>query len=213
MFDTGNTALPYDYEPPPKSCKPRKWPPVTPALHNEIKRLYQRKEDCSGEVAAFAKRHGLPRWKVTRYAQEKGWCRKQKKEPDWSAGELNILKRHARHHPHHIRMVLKKNGYTRSINGIAIKRKRMRMLQDLGGDSANRLAMCLGIDRGGVIRAIKAGKLKAERRIQERTPQQGGNAWFIREKDIRDYLIENINEIDLAKVDKYWFVDILTAGT
>jgi hypothetical protein len=26
---------------------------------------------------------------------------------------------------------------------------------------------------------------------------------------VREYLVDNIHEIDLAKVDKYWFVDLV----
>ena len=46
--------------------------------------------------------------------------------------------------------------------------------------------------------------------LQNRTPQQGGNAWLIKDKDVRDFIVNNVNLIDLRKVDKYWFVGLLT---
>jgi len=208
-YETNNRAMPLDYEPPRRSFKPRKWPAITPEMHVKIKRLYQDKIDGSGEVRAFAKRHGLPRWKVTRYAQNQGWVPKQKKEPNWSEAELRVLKNNAQHSPEVICRKLKKAGYKRTLVGIVLKRRRMRFLQNLKGMSARETALCLGEDSHFVTRAIDKGLLKAERRESARKPQQGGEIWYIREKDIRRFIIENIHLIDLRKVDKYWFVELL----
>jgi hypothetical protein len=201
--------MPYDYEPPRVSFRPRIWPVITPELHEQIKRLYQRKVDCSGEVREFAKRHGLPRWKISRYAQNMGWTSKQKKEPDWSDKELGILERSAHHCPEVISRKLREMGYTRSIVGIVLKRKRMRFIKNLHGQSATQLAVCLGEDIHFVTRAIDNGLLKAFKRELNRTPQQGGNPYLIKDKDVREFIINNVHMIDLRKVDKYWFVDLL----
>ena len=201
-------SLPYDYNP-PVAKKWRKYP-VSPELHEEIKKLYQNKIDCSGMVAEFAKKHGLPRWKVTRYAVEHGWTSKQKKEPNWTKDELSILKNNAMHCPSVIQRKLKAAGFKRSLVGIVLKRKRMRYLTNLPGQSAQSLAMCLGEDVHFILNAIDKGILRATRRQQERTPQQGGNAYLIRDKDAKQFVIENIHMIDTRKVDKYWLVDLLT---
>ena len=200
----------YDYEKPRLSFKPRKWPAITPQMHKKIKFLYRNKVCCSGEVKEFAAEHGLPRWKITRYAQEMGWSAKQKKAPPWTDRELKILKQSAHHCPDVIQRRLKKIGFNRSINSIVLKRKRMRFLQNINGQSATSLAICLGEDSHFVLRAIRTGILKASKRIQNRTPQQGGNAWLIKDKDVREFIINNVNLIDLRKVDKYWFVGLLT---
>ncbi len=202
--------MPLDYIDPPVSKKPRKHPKITPEFHQEIKRLYQNKSGHSGEVREFARRYGLPRWKITRYAQEQGWSQRQKKEPDWSESELRILNRNAMHCPGVIQKKLKWHGFSRSIVGIVLKRKRMRMLSNLDGYSARSVAICIGEDEHFVTKAIKDGRLKAIRRMDERTQQQGGSCYYIKEKDVRSFIIENINMIDVRKVDKYWFVDVLT---
>lgn len=203
--------IPWDYEPPRPAKKPRKWPVITPELHDAIKRLYQTKSGNGGEVKSFAQKKGLPRWKITRYAQEQGWSAKQKKEPNWSDKELHILRMSAHHCPEVALRKLKAAGYNRSLVGIVLKRKRMRYLQDFVGDgqSATSLAMCLGEDIHFVTSAIKAGQLKAIRRQQNRTQRQGGNAFLIRSNQARAWILENIHKIDLRKVDKYWFVDLL----
>jgi hypothetical protein len=204
-----NTCIPYDYEPPKEKTKPRKHPAITPVLHEKIRKLYQNKTESSGEVRDFAEKHGFPRWKITRYAIAQGWIAKQKKEPDWSEKELELLERSAHQDPEVIRRNLIKAGFTRSLTGIALKRKRMRFIQNIPGQSAQMLALCLGEDVHFVLKQIRMGRLKAQRRMQQRTPQQGGNTYLIRDKDAREFIIENPELVDLRKVDKFWFIDLL----
>ncbi|HEX9972270.1 MAG TPA: hypothetical protein VGD14_09385 [bacterium] len=163
----------------------------------------------SGEIADLADRLKLPRWKVTRHAIRHGWIQKQKKEPIWSNRELEILERWEHITPERIQLRLKAAGFTRSACGIVLKRKRLRLLGNLLGQSAHSLAECFGVDVHFVMRAIKDGRLKAKKRGTARTEHQGGDIWFIKDHSIREYILENVNEIDLRKVDKYWFVDIV----
>jgi hypothetical protein len=181
---------------------------ISSQAHDEIFRTYM-SGTGAGEVADIAKKFRLPRWRVSRYALHQGWVQKQKKEPVWSDRELEILERWAHLTPERIKIRLKSAGFTRSLTGIILKRKRMRMLSNLRGQSATSLAMCLGEDSHFVTRAIKEGRLKAKRRGTARTANQGGDMWFITDHSVREYIIENVNEIDLRKVDKYWFVDIV----
>lgn len=181
---------------------------ITPEIHERIKLIYKR-DTGNGQVQALARRIGMPASKLYRYASEQGWPPKQKKNPIWSKAELEILESNAHLSMNVIRRKLKSKGYHRTVVGIACKRKEMRLAKNLKGQSASKIGFCLGVDKRFVIRAIKAGQLKARRRGTERTPQQGGDEWFIREKHVREYIIENIHEIDIRKVDKYWFVDIL----
>jgi hypothetical protein len=204
--------MPIDYPPALVSKRPRVWPAITPYLHERIKRLYLYKRGCSGAVREFSESVGMPRWKISRYALEQGWTSKQPKEPNWSETELAVMERNAHHCPGVIQRKLKAAGFQRSVVGIVLKRRRMRMLQNLEGMSATQLALCLGEDIHFVTRNIRLGELKAQRRQTERTPQQGGDTYLIREKHIREFILNNLNTIDLRKVDKYWFVDLLTNG-
>jgi hypothetical protein len=208
MFRPGEVvkmSIPYDYEPPPKSFKPRKYPPISPEMHEKIKRLYQNRKIGSGEIGEFGKRHGLPRWKITRYAIIKGWIEKQKKAVPWTDNEINILKRNAMHCPETIQRKLRKRGYFRTLASIELKRKRLKLPANLDGQSANSLAMCLGEDIHFVLAAIRSGKLRAMRREGNRKYDM----WLISDKDARDFIVKNVNMIDLKKVDKYWIVDLL----
>ena len=87
----------------------------------------------------------------------------------------------------------------------------MRFLKNLDGMSAHDLAYCLGVDEHFITRAIKGSRLKAEPRGTARTEAQGGDSYYIQRKDIRTYVTNWLNEIDIRKVDKYWFVDLLTS--
>lgn len=190
-----------------QSFKPVKWV-ITPQIHAMIEKIYKR-DTGNGQVAALAKRIGYPRWKITRHARVQGWIAKQKKEPDWSWKEITILEQHAQYSPERIQIKLKAAGFSRSVTGIVLKRKRLRLPSKLEGYSARALALCLGVDDHFVTKAIKAGRLKAKMRHTHRTEQQGGDIYFIKDGAVRDYIINHLNEIDIRKVDKYWFVNIL----
>lgn len=204
-------AWPLDYEAPRDTKRPCKWQPITPELHEKIKRLYMTRQRRSGQIREFADKHGLPRWKISKYATEHGFIEKQKKEPNWTDAETRILERHCHHSPHVVQRHLKRAGFSRSVTGIVLKRKRMRLLQNLDGQSARSLARCLGTEEHFVTRAITCGQLRAERRELNRTEKQGGNPFLIKDSDVYDFIVNNLHLIDLRQVDKYWFVDLLTS--
>jgi hypothetical protein len=197
------TEIPIVYQ----SKKPVKFP-ITPEIHAAIERVYLR-DSGNGQVRALAIRLNYPRWKISRYAIRMGWVPKQKKEPDWTEREIKILERSARYCPEVIQKKLKQYGFQRSATAIVLKRKRLRLLQNLDGMSATSLANCLGVDVHFVLRAIYGGRLKAQKRGTRRTKEQGGDIWHIKEKDILKYILSWLNEIDIRKVSKWWFVDLL----
>jgi hypothetical protein len=192
---------------PRKRVRPNKYV-ITPAMHNQIRTVYQG-DTGNGQIKNLAIRLGLPRWKVTRYAIAQGFTAKQKKEPEWTERELSILHQNAHLVPAVIQKRLKKYGYHRTEVGIVIKRKRMRFLQNLNGHSASSVAECFGVDMHSVIRYIKNGWLRAGKRGTQRTDAQGGDMYYIKDKWIKDFIIENVSVVDFRKVDKYWLVDLL----
>ena len=181
---------------------------ITPEMSARIREVY-RTMTGNGEVAALARELGLPRWKVTRYAVSQGWIARTRQMPDWSEKELRILEHAAHLHPKNIRKRLSAAGFCRSETAIVLKRKRMRFLQNLKGQSARQTAECFGVDVKVITRWIRLGMLNARRRGTKRTAAQGGDQWWIRPKDIRAFVVDYLPEIDIRKVDKYWFVDLL----
>lgn len=193
---------------PTKRVKANKWV-ITPHMHNAIRAAYQG-DTGNCQIRDLAIRLGLPRWKVTRHAIAQGFTATQKKEPDWSERELKLLERNAHLTSNIIQRRLKKYGYHRTEVGIVLKRKRMRFLQNLNGHSARSVAECFGIDIHSVARYIEKGWLKAQKRGTCRTAAQGGDIYYIKDKWIKDFIIENVAVIDFRKVDKYWLVKLLT---
>lgn len=73
------------------------------------------------------------------------------------------------------------------------------------------MASEFGVDIKVVTRWIDQGWLVAGRRGTKRVESQGGDQWWIKRKHVRDFVIESIGIIDIRKVDKVWFVDLLSS--
>lgn len=181
---------------------------ITPEIHERIRKVY-RNNTGNGEVAALARELGFPRWKVSRHAREQGWVPVQRKEPMWTEAETAQLQRLTRYSPDVIQRKMAERGYRRSVNAIVNKIRRLNMRKNISGHSSRDVAQCLGIDDHAVTRAIALGKLKATRRGTARTDRQGGDMWYILDQNIRKYVLEYLSEIDIRKVDKWWFVDLI----
>jgi transposase-like protein len=78
--------------------------------------------------------------------------------------------------------------------------------------SASSLAQALGINPHAVARWIRAGQLKASTRGNTRGDRQNGYIYLIRERDERRFVLEHPSDLDLRKVDQFWFLDMLTNG-
>jgi hypothetical protein len=63
-----------------------------------------------------------------------------------------------------------------------------------------------------VLAWIRRGILAAERRGTNRTQRQGGDIWWISDRAVRRFILRYPEEIDLARVEKIWFLDLLTGG-
>jgi hypothetical protein len=161
-------------------------------------------------IRPLAKKIGMPHWALKKRARELGLART--KELPWSEPELAILARYAWMSDERIRLKLKAAGYARTVTGIHLKLKRMKLKNDGRFYSAYSLAQALGIDPHAVTRWIKSGHLKAKFRGTARGPQQNGDTYLIQEKDVRRFILEHPTEIDLRKVDQLWFLDVITNG-
>lgn len=181
---------------------------ISPVMHAQIREVYQQMTG-NGEVEELAAKLGLPRWKVTRYAISQGWIPRGSREPEWTGPELHILEASAHCHPEVIQRHLKKAGFSRCASGIVQKRKRLHLPKNLGGQSVTQLAGCFGVDQKVVQSWVFKGFLKAEKRGTHRQPQQGGDIYFIRDLWVRQFILEYPELVDLRKVDKFWFIDIV----
>jgi hypothetical protein len=153
---------------------------------------------------------GWPRGAVCKRGAELGLARI--KERAWSEKETEILERFGHLAPSGIQRKLSEAGFARSVAAIQIKANRNRIKSNLDGYSACQLAAALGVDVKKVLRWIQQRVLRAERRGTERLPQQGGDIWWIPDPCVRRFILRFPEEIDLARVEKMWFLDLVTNG-
>ncbi len=161
-------------------------------------------------IRLVAKKVGIPHWALKKRARELGLART--KESPWSEAELEILARYAWMSDERLRLKLKAAGHPRTVTAIHLKLKRMSFKNSGGFYSAHSLAQALGIDAHAVTRWINRGRLKATFRGTARGERQNGDIYLIREKHVRQFVLEHPSEIDLRKVDQLWFLDMLTNG-
>jgi hypothetical protein len=152
----------------------------------------------------------MPRWAVYQRALQIVVVTSSHQKKKWEDEEIKILKKNARYEPQTIKKRLEAAGFQRSISSIVLKRKRMRLLVNLKGMSACLCAEFLGIDLHRVLDFIKSGLLKAEIIRQDR---EGKANYYIRGKNLRSVIMNNPDLIDLRKIEKYYFIELLANGT
>lgn len=163
-----------------------------------------------GAVADLARRLGRPRWWVSKRAVKLGLVPPRRKEPVWSAVELDLIDRHAHKDPATIRAILRKRGFTRTATAIVVKLKREGADRaDPDHLTATGLATVMGVDAKVVTRWIDKGWLRAARRGTGRVSVQGGDQWWIHRRDVARFVVGNAAAVDIRKVDKDWFIDLL----
>jgi len=186
-----------------------KWKP-TPEIDAIITEAY-RTGYRQGASEFVSHKTGWPTWIVKKRALAIGIIRTEPKEPLWSAAEIKVLEEFVWMCPDRLRLKLKKVcGTSRTNTAILLKKKRLKLrVSDASGYSAHRLAGLFGVDPRGVIRRwVTFGWLKAVRRGSDRPD----DAWYIEHADVYRFVLAHPEEIDLAKVDRLWFLDLVTQG-
>lgn len=164
-----------------------------------------------GDVVALARELGVPRWYISKRATELGLVVPHRSD-FWSQEELDLLEATSHMLPECARRRFAKTGFKRSASAIKLRRRMDQVkASDNGYHSARQVAQLLGVDDKTVARWISAG-LRAKRRGTARTPEQGGDPYWIQEKDLRAYAIAHPLRIDLAKIpaaSRPWFIGVI----
>jgi hypothetical protein len=181
----------------------------TPEMDKEILYTYSINTDSKPRIINLANKFNIPRWAVYQRALKIGAVNSSHQKRPWKEEEIRILEKYARYEPLTIKIKLAKAGYQRSMASIVLKRKRMRLLSNLEGVSACLCAEFLGVDLHWVLNHINTGSLKAEVVKRDR---EGKANYYIREHDLRTFIIHNPALIDLRKVEKYYFIELVANG-
>ena len=126
--------------------------------------------------------------------------------------EEDLLHRYGHLPVSSIRLRLAEQGFERSCAAIRVKVTRLRVKANLDGYSACALAAALGVDAHKILLWIRGGLLAAKRRGTQRVPDQGGDIWWITRRAVKQFVLRAPEEIDLARVEKLWFLDLVTNG-
>lgn len=179
-----------------------------------IRRVYQ-SEPTRHAVNDLARRVMRPRWWVSKRARQLGLVAPRFKEPRWTAAEDEIVGQMAHRSPKVIRQALIRAGHpARTETAIVVRRKRLGCsTEDPDHFTATGLAGLMGVDATTVAGWIERGLLAAKRRGTARTARQGGDQWWIHRRAVRRFVVDNVAVVDLRKVDKFWFVDLLAGGS
>ncbi|MBA4751449.1 MAG: hypothetical protein H2055_04365 [Sphingopyxis sp.] len=177
-----------------------------------IRRIYQRTPG-KGDIKDLAFAVGRPRWWVTKRATRLGLVTPRFKEPAWTDVERDIVRDNFHRSPKSIQRMLKRAGYERTETAIMVMGKRLGATrEDPLHLTARGLADLMGVDPTTVAGWISRGLLKAKRRGTGRCSAQGGDQHRIHLRDVRSFIIDNAATVDIRKVDKFWFIDLVAHG-
>lgn len=192
--------------------RPRKIWESSDAIDRIISECYQNKTEKAA-VKKLARKIDRPYWWVKKRASFLGVAQpvlQENREQEWSKDEIELLEKNSYKKPDVIARIFRNKGHNRTATAIVVKRKRLQCdTTDIDHYTATQLASEFGVDIKVITRWIERGWLTAKRRGTSRTEQQGGDMWWIKRKHVRDFVVESIGVIDIRKVDKVWFVDLL----
>lgn len=166
-----------------------------------------------GAVIGLADRLGVPRWWLSKQAARLGLSKPHSKEPRWTEAEDALMTKVPLHDPHRAALIFREHGYSRTATAIVVRAKRLDLSRRTHETlSARGAARILGVDDKTVTTWCIAGDIKAGRRGSKRLVQQGGDAWAIEPADLRRFIIDHIERIDIRKVEKFAFVALIATA-
>lgn len=192
-------------------AKKRKW---TPSLEVDtiIREAYDlyRRSNHRHAITAAAQCLAWPTWKVHRRAVALGLA--HVKEAPWSPEEVQILRDYEHLTLDWVKKHLARVGFDRTATAINLKIKRLRIRSERDWYSMTKLSHAFGVDPHTLDPWIERGWLKTELRGTARKAQQGGDIRIAWHNDVRDFVFAHPEEVDLAKVEKFWFLELVTEG-
>lgn len=199
---------------------------ITPEIHQKLEYIYRfqnvknadRPDDAPtlrDYAAQLTKELGtdVGHHNLCQYARKQGWV--EPKEPVWSRVELKLLEKYAHLSPVVIQQRFKAAGFHRTESAIFIMRKRRRSHKGARYYSANAVSKLLGVDshkfdREWLLRF--PDELTYELKGTGRTGLNQGDTKLFHIDTLRAFFSNHPEEIDLAKVDKIWFLWLITNG-
>lgn len=183
----------------------------SPAIDEAISQAFGKKYERLGSIRNAMKATGWPQHAVVRRAVELGLTHPRSDIP-WTEAEEKLLEKYAYQSLPSIQIHLRRDlGKHRTQSSIATKRGRMALLGNLHGMDLTALADALGVGGATVRRWLEGGAIRAILRFPE-LQAVGRHVWFFPNEEIRRFILEHVEMIDLTRVEKFWFVDLVANG-
>jgi hypothetical protein len=178
---------------------------TSPHIDDAIRRAYA-EDPVRGMTTRLGRRLGRPPTWIVNRARQLGVTVPRMKPDNWSAAEVALLREHAYRTANAIARIFRRAGFKRSPNAIQLRLTRLRFdrtHEDLY--NGTQLAALFGVRQQKISQWIANGWLKARGRGTTRDH----DIHQVHRKDVRRFIIENVGAVDLRRVDKHWFVDLV----
>lgn len=190
--------------------KPYAHHPTSEAMDQTIRERHAQMDGKgNGEIAALALELGVPRDWLTRRMTVLGLTLSRRKEPDWTPAEDALFETLPLHNPKRAAQILREHGFSRTPTAIVMHARKLKIARHRGAYSAHQVAEILGLDSKTVSQMLEKGDLAGQKADDARTIQQGGSRWEVTPEALRTFVRENIERLDLRKVDKLAFFHLI----
>lgn len=185
--------------------RPRQLYPATEAIDALLR---ERFPACTQPrmLEALAVECSRPSWWLKRRGEALGLEYGFRRQPDWTPQEQAVLAEFSHLSLNTLRGKLRALGTSRTENAIEVRLKKLK-LSRVNHDvyCATDLARLMGMTPKTVMRWIHSCDLKATR-----TPGSTAEAphFRITRRALREWIAAHPVEVDLRRVDKYWFIDL-----
>jgi transcriptional regulator with XRE-family HTH domain len=184
------------------------WP--TPEIDAAIRQAFAAKYEGGGAIEKAKQATGWPTNPVIRRARELGLTKPRGDGLPWTEAEESLLAEYSYQSPQTIQIHLRQRlGIHRTLSSIECKRGRLKLMKNMDGLNLKQLSEALGVAKRTVNRWLAGGWIRGILRFPE-LQAVNGHVWFFPNDEIRRFVAEHLDSIDLGMVEKYWFVDLLT---
>lgn len=161
---------------------------------------------AKGDIKRLAERIGRPAWWVQKRAASMGVTRTNRTRLDaWTPEELAIVERYAVATIEVIAAKLRRAGFVRTPTAVCLVLKRRQIdRNDPDVWSAQELGPMFGVDPSTVVDWIQRRGLVAKKWGTGAT-----NRYMVHRRELRRWIVRNSGYVDLRRVDKAWFWDVM----
>jgi hypothetical protein len=181
---------------------------TTPHIDEAIRRYYHG-TPRKGGLSKLAHQMQRPAAWVSLRARQIGCAPPRFRDAPWSEPEIALLRENAAKLPHTISRIMARYGFRRTSG--AVSNKLMKLRCDRSSDdtyTGTALAELFNVSVQTVSGWIRKGWLKA----QTRGTAREHDVYVIHHKAVRRFVIENAAAVDIRRVDKHWFIDLLAGS-